>query len=91
MDKEKFMQHLDKRGINHLSKNMILVFPMFDSESRTFSLYICAHNILTVENETDPSSTEKLLSLFSSQQSEFDDSTTWTLTKTPNDNLKSTL
>jgi hypothetical protein len=91
MDKEKFMQYLDKRGINHLSKNMILVFPMFDSESRTFSLYICAHNILTVENETDPSSTEKLLSLFSSQQSEFDDSTAWTLTKTPNDNLKSTL
>ena len=64
---------------------------MFDSESRAFSLYICAHNILTVENETDPSSTEKLLSLFSSQKSEFDDSTTWTLTKTPNDNLKSTL
>jgi hypothetical protein len=91
MDKEKFVQYLDKRGINHLSKNMILVFPLLDSESRTFSIYICAHNILTVENETDQSSTEKLLSLFSSQQSEFDDSTTWTLTKTPNDNLKSTL
>lgn len=91
MDKEKFLQYLDKRGINHLSKNMILVFPMFDSESRTFSIYICAHNILTVENEIDPSNTDKLLSLFSSQHSEFDDTNTWTLAKTPNDNLKSTL
>lgn len=66
MENERFIQYLEKRGINHLGKSMILVFPVFDSESRTFSLYISAHNILTVENENNPTCSEKLLSLLSS-------------------------
>lgn len=93
LDKERFTQLLEKRGINHLGKNMILVFPVYDSESRSFSIYICAHNILTVENECNPSFSEKLLSLLSSQPSAFDDNSNkeWTLAKAPNENLKSTL
>lgn len=84
MDAERFIQYLDKRGINHLGKSMTLVFPVFDSESRTFSLYICAHSILSVENECNPTYTDKLLSLLSSQKSEFDDTNTWSLSKAAN-------